>query len=267
VNTLISASPHDVFERGALVSYVRKIVSLSGAPQPFGYEFLTRVHAPGGRMLTVEEFVSAARREVTPASIDRGIIGVLLESLRTHSEALCARGVTLVLRVGASWLGDEPLIDHVASELQRIGAAPCLIISLDSEALAHVESADRAGVRRLSASGCRFAIAGNIDVAGVNGFPIEFVKIDRRGVRDVLGSRSAERTVLAAIAAARHWGMRTVAPCVDSSAIADRLRTLGVDFGIGSALASAEPLEQLVSAGSLSAHSPRTNIRGPALSR
>lgn len=53
-------------------------------------------------------------------------------------------------------------------------------------------------------------------------------------------------TVQAAIECARQAGIRTVAPCVDSLAIADRLRTLGVDFGYGSALVSPEPLEQLI---------------------
>lgn len=245
----VAAWSRGVLAREQFVPYAQPILPLSNSQQPFAYELLSRVRAPDGRTVTLEEFVSAIRGHLTPISIECWTIGHVLASLREHSRELFARGITLVLNVSASWLSHDRFVQHAARELRRTDAASCLIISVSNEVLAQSGSAGRARLHRLCESGCRFGIVGSgVDLKGLRSadLPIEFMSIDGRRIREILTSRAAERAAEAAIECARQAGVRTVAPCVDSLAIANRLRSLGIDYGYGSALGTPEPLKRLV---------------------
>jgi EAL domain-containing protein (putative c-di-GMP-specific phosphodiesterase class I) len=97
-----------------------------------------------------------------------------------------------------------------------------------------------------SVGGCRLCIDGVSGAlwqkAPLNTLPVAMIKIDSRHGCDVLTNRQSEAVVRAAVEWGERTGARIVATGIDTSAIAERLRSLGVRYGQGSAFGGFEPL-------------------------
>jgi EAL domain-containing protein (putative c-di-GMP-specific phosphodiesterase class I) len=70
-------------------------------------------------------------------------------------------------------------------------------------------------------------------LAHLKRLPVQYLKIDGRFVRRILDDRVAESIVSGITKAAKTLGVATIAEHVESEALADRLRTLELDFGQG----------------------------------
>jgi EAL domain-containing protein (putative c-di-GMP-specific phosphodiesterase class I) len=105
-------------------------------------------------------------------------------------------------------------------------------------------------VRHLRQLGCRFALddfgTGANSLAYLKGFPVTRVKIDGSFVRDILTSSSSQQTVKAIMQLTRGMGIDTVAEFVESDAIAQKVRSLGIDYAQGYAYGKPEPLEDVL---------------------
>jgi len=78
--------------------------------------------------------------------------------------------------------------------------------------------------------------------------PATCLKIDGTFVRDVVGDDRAQAMLSAIVRLAQAMGLRTVAECVESDAIRDIVRQLGVEFGQGFSIGRPAPLEKVISA-------------------
>ena len=76
--------------------------------------------------------------------------------------------------------------------------------------------------------------------------PITRVKIDGSFVRDILTNPRSQATVRGIVELARGMSLETVAEYVESEAIAERMRELGVDYGQGYVFGKPQPLEALL---------------------
>jgi len=72
--------------------------------------------------------------------------------------------------------------------------------------------------------------------------PVALAKIDSRFVGDILINRDSETLVRSAVQWGQGAGVEIAATGVDTPAIAERLRALGVRYGQGSAFGTAEPI-------------------------
>jgi EAL domain-containing protein (putative c-di-GMP-specific phosphodiesterase class I) len=76
--------------------------------------------------------------------------------------------------------------------------------------------------------------------------PVDYVKIDGRFVRDMVGN-SVDNAMVAAINQVGHvMGIRTIAEYAHNEAILERLATLGVDFAQGYAVGEPVPLASIL---------------------
>jgi EAL domain-containing protein (putative c-di-GMP-specific phosphodiesterase class I) len=72
--------------------------------------------------------------------------------------------------------------------------------------------------------------------------PVSLAKLDSHHVCDILTSPQAEALVRSAVAWGQRAGVAVAAAGIDTPAIAERLRTLGVHYGQGSVYGAAEPV-------------------------
>jgi EAL domain-containing protein (putative c-di-GMP-specific phosphodiesterase class I)/CheY-like chemotaxis protein len=232
-----------------LVLQAQRVVSLEKTT-PVGYEVSVRIQAHGDKVHTIGNFISSTRHQLPPVSIDRWVFRHVMEALRSHARTFALRNLTVSLNVSVSSLADPEFARLLALELPAEGLAAHFAIELRESALAKSLRQDKQLLARLSEmtdSGiCRLCIDG---VSGalwqrgpLNTLPIAMAKIDTRHASDVLTNRQSEALVRAAV----EWGSRNdtriVATGIDSIAIAERLRGLGVCYGQGSAFGGVGPL-------------------------
>jgi len=232
-----------------LVLQAQRVVSLE-KETPVGYEVSVRIQAHGGNVHTIGNFISSTRHTVPSVSVDRWVFRHVMEALRNHARMFALRNLTISLNVSLSSLSDPEFVRLLAHELPAEGLAAHFAIELRESALVKGLQQDKHLLGRLAeitASGiCRLCVDGVSGAlwqrAPLNAMPVAMVKLDSRYGCDVLTNRKSEAVVLAAV----EWGSRNdsriVATGIDSSAIAERLRSLGVRYGQGSALGSIEPL-------------------------
>jgi len=108
-------------------------------------------------------------------------------------------------------------------------------------------------IHELRALGCRFALddfgSGLSSFAYLKDLPVDFLKVDGHFVRDIAHD-SIDRAMVEAVNRIGHEiGLRTIAEFVESQAILDCLRELGVDYAQGYAIARPQPLADRLAAG------------------
>lgn len=232
-----------------LVLQAQRVVSLEDQT-PLGYELSVRMHAAGGTVHTIGNFISSARHHVQSASIDRWVLRHVVEALRSHARVLALHHLTISLNVSVSSVADPDFVRQLASELSGEGLAPHFAIELREAALAKRLSEDEHLLPRLyrmaGVGGCRLCVDGASGALWqkppLNTLPVAMVKIDSRHGCDVLTNRQSEAIVRSAVEWGERTGARIVATGIDTVAIAERLRALGVRYGQGTAFGGFDPL-------------------------
>jgi EAL domain-containing protein (putative c-di-GMP-specific phosphodiesterase class I) len=232
-----------------LVLQAQRVVSLDKAT-PVGYEVSVRIQASGGTVHTIGNFISSAQHQVPPVSIDRWVFRHVMEGLRSHARTFALRNLTISLNLSVASLADPEFVRLLAHELPAEGLAAHFAIELRESALAKSLRQDKRLLGRLTEiaeSGiCRLCVDGVSGVlwqkAPLNTLPVAMAKIDSRYGCDLLTNRQSEAVVRAAVEWGGRKNVRIVATGIDSMAIAERLRALGVWYGQGSAFGGVEPL-------------------------
>ncbi len=109
----------------------------------------------------------------------------------------------------------------------------------------------RAGglIRSLRGLGCRFSLddfgSGLSSFAYLKDLPSDFIKIDGKLVRAILRDPIEAAIVQAINQVGQTMGLKTVAEHVDSRALRDSLRRIGVDYGQGYYIARPVPFADL----------------------
>ena len=241
-------------EEGRFYLHCQRVVALGGAGAS-GEEYielLLRMTDEDGRLVLPGAFIPAAERYHLMGTIDRWVVGRALRCLgaislgRRASAAAPRFGVNLS---GMS-LGDPAFADYVLECFEQTGTPPsavCFEIT-ETAAISNLARAARF-IGRFRDLGCRFALddfgAGLSSFAYLKSLPVDYLKIDGGFVR---GS-CCDRVDLAAVDAARRLaqavGAKTIAECVETTEILERMRDLGIDFGQGHLIHVPEPYRAL----------------------
>jgi EAL domain-containing protein (putative c-di-GMP-specific phosphodiesterase class I) len=78
--------------------------------------------------------------------------------------------------------------------------------------------------------------------------PVTHLKIDGIFVRDVVSDDRSQAMLSAIVQLARAMNLKTVAECVESEAIWQATRSLGVEYGQGFSIGRPTPLEKVLGA-------------------
>ncbi len=203
-------------------------------------ELLLRLRDEDGRIVAPGAFLPAAERYGMMPSLDRWVIGEAI----AHFDQLHSSGRPpgrCSLNLAASTLDDDGLADYVLGLIDKHGVSPsrlCFEIT-ETEAVRNLARAVRV-MQRLRAVGCQVALddfgAGMSSFGYLKNLPVDVIKIDGSFIRE-LDSDPMSRSIVDAITEIGHQrGLDVVAEWVASEAIAELLRTLGVDYGQGFAL-------------------------------
>jgi PAS domain S-box-containing protein len=193
-------------------------------------ELLIRMRSPEGKLIPPGDFLPAAEKYGAIRDIDRWVL--------SQGADLAARGVDVEINISAASIGDPGLVMDIEHELERTGADPSrLVFEITETALIEKTEVAVALAERLRKIGCRFAL--DDFGSGYGGFhylkhlPMDFLKIDREFVRDLLTSVADQHVIRAVVGLAHGFGLKTIAEGVEDQETLDLLRDLGVDHAQG----------------------------------
>jgi len=232
--------------------HAQPIVSLANTRVVCEYELLLRMRGNDGNTVSAAEIISAAQRYQLMPSIDRWVVQHAMRKLGPHRTTLRQRGICMSINISGQSIGDPEFLSFLAQELSRSGLAPSSVMIEITEHTAVAtrgNGADR--LRKLCSRGWRIALddfgTGTNSLSNLKGLPVARIKIDGSFVLDLLTSRRSVATVQAIVQLAKGEDIDTVAEFVETPAIAQKLRALGVDFGQGYAFGKPEPLDSVLS--------------------
>jgi len=246
VGTLRYALANDTFRLEA-----QTIVPLNGAVTGPKFELLLRMTDERGQNLSPDKFLSAAERYQLAPAIDRWVLRRVLQTLKPHAAALAGRSACFAVNISGQSLGDADFCAFLESELRGSGL-PASLLSFELTETAAVANIVRAEalMRRLRELGFDVALddfgRGLSSLTYLKTLPATCLKIDGTFVRDVVDDDRSQAMLSAIVRLAQAMGLRTVAECVESDAIRDIVRQLGVEFGQGFSIGRPQPLDQVI---------------------
>ncbi|WP_235507389.1 EAL domain-containing protein [Acidovorax sp. Leaf78] len=215
-------------------------------------EVLLRLREENGELVSPGTFIPAAEHYGMMPSIDRWVIRHTLQALARHQRTPGARALhTCAINLSGTSLGDDSLLKYIRTALTESGldrALLCFEIT-ETSAISHLPNAVRL-MKELQQLGCRFALddfgAGMSSFTYLKHLPVNYLKIDGAFVKDLLHDPTSRAMVEMVHRIGHVMGKETIAEFAESDAIVDALRTIGVDYAQGYAVAKPVPLEQLL---------------------
>jgi diguanylate cyclase (GGDEF)-like protein len=229
------------------------IVALNGAPSHPKFELLLRMTDEAGNSVPPDKFLSAAERYQLAPAIDRWVVRQVIETLKPVAEPLYRLHACFAVNISGQSLGDAEFATFMESTLRDAGL-PLALLSFEVTETAAVANIVRAEalIRRLRELGCAVALddfgRGLSSLTYLKTLPVTHLKIDGSFVRDVVTDERSHAMLSAIVQLARAMGLETVAECVESDAIRQAIRDLGVSYGQGFSIGRPTPLDKVLGA-------------------
>jgi len=202
-----------------------------------------------GRLVAPGEFLPAARRYGLMGRIDRWVTGQVGEWLQWRAGTGRAMPELVTINLSGSSLGDPEFRDFAEQLVCGLpdGGSLCFEITA-GEAIANLAEASTF-IARMKQHGCRFALddfgCGLASFAYLKRLPVDFVKIDGEFVRDAATDPVNLAMVEAIHRIGKVMGLQTIAETVESQAVYEKIRAIGVDYCQGYLFGGLKPLLSL----------------------
>src|SRR6476620_3886359 len=207
-------------------------------------ELLVRLIDENNELIQPITFIPAAERYHLMPSIDRWVIRTafrLLADRRAAGDASALSGTYAINLSGAS-IGDDQFLDYVRERFSRFRIphrSICFEITETTAVTSLSKAAEFIGAMR--EPGCRFALddfgVGVSSFTYLKQLPVDFLKIDGSFVKNMLHDPVDAAMVEAIHRIGRVMGKQTIAESVETAAALDALRSVGVDYAQGNAIA------------------------------
>ncbi|MCL4138357.1 UNVERIFIED_CONTAM: hypothetical protein GTU68_056842 [Idotea baltica] len=239
------ALDHDRF-----LLYAQPIAALSDMSSSISYEILMRMKMKNGKIVLPGTFLPASERYNSASRIDRWVVSHSLRWMNNHVVQL-ANIESISINLSGQSLGDESMTEYIIRELET-GSIPAHKIKFEiteTAAIANLHDATLF-INALKAYGCRFALddfgSGLSSFAYLKHLGVDTLKIDGMFIKDMLSDPIDYEMVKSINQIGHVMGLETVAEFVESKAILDKLKEIGVDYGQGYSIGAPVLLDELL---------------------
>jgi diguanylate cyclase (GGDEF)-like protein len=202
------------------------------------FEVLFRMVDENGLIRGPDGIIETAEQYGLISVIDRWVLRHTLRLLSAQPQAFLDGLDHCSVNLSGASLKDPSLVDFIRRQFDRVGIPPgkiCFEIT-ETSAVRDIAQARRL-MEELGTLGCRFALddfgSGMASYAYLRDLPVNYVKIDGSFVRG-LASSTLDRAIVGSITQIGHMlGIGVVAEGVETQAIDDQLKLLGVDLAQG----------------------------------
>ena len=237
---------HRALAEDRLCLYAQPMHAMHGTgTEVLHQELLVRLIDERNELIPPINFIPAAERYHLMPSIDRWVIRTafrLLADRRAAGDPSAMAG-TYAINVSGASIGDDQFLDYVRESFARFRIPHrtiCFEITETTAVTSLTKAADFIGALR--EPGCRFALddfgVGVSSFTYLKQLPVDYLKIDGSFVRNMLHDPVDAAMVEAIHRIGRVMGKQTIAESVESTATLEALRSVGVDFAQGNAIAA-----------------------------
>jgi diguanylate cyclase (GGDEF)-like protein/PAS domain S-box-containing protein len=212
-------------------------------------EVLLRLRDEEGQLVPPNTFIPSAERYGLMPQIDRWVVRNAFATLAARTGRADAMPVVAcAINLSGATFNDESFIGFVRDEFASHGVSPETICFEITETAAIADMPSAIGfMNALRGIGCRFALddfgAGMSSFAYLKHLPVDYLKIDGGFVKDMLDDPIDRAMVEMISHIGKVMGKQTIAEFVETDAIVDALREIGVDFVQGYAIARPIPFD------------------------
>jgi diguanylate cyclase (GGDEF)-like protein len=247
-------------DEGSFVLYGQRILPINSDPYGEHAEVLLRMTTPDGTLVSPAVFMPAAERFNMASRIDRWVVSnsILWVSELPNLELL----KNLSINLSGQSIGDRAFQRWVLGALEEAGYSICTRLTFEiTETSAVTNLADaRHFFVKVRSLGIRVALddfgAGASSFGYLKNIQIDILKIDGQFVKNIVLERLDAAAVRCFVDIAKVIGVKTVAEYVESDAVFEQLRQMGVDYAQGYLLHQPEPLDRMMLNSSFAALAP-----------
>lgn len=229
---------NEALEQDRFELFCQDIAPLRGGSPGRHFEVLLRKREPDtGALLAPTEFIAAAERFGLSARLDTWVVDRCLDWLEDHPQQ--AASVRLCsINLSSASLVDPGFGRFLRQRLAR-SSFPATRLCFEITETGAVSDLGRAVdfIRSLRALGCRFALddfgTGFCSFSYLPQLDVDLLKIDGSFVREATESPLALAIVQSIVQIARVTGRQSVAEWVETPALAEQMRELGLDYAQG----------------------------------
>jgi diguanylate cyclase (GGDEF)-like protein/PAS domain S-box-containing protein len=219
------------------------------AATPMTYELLLRMRDEDGSIVPPGAFLPAVERYNLTPRVDQWVIATALRWLAANPAAT-QRIARVFVNLSGDSLGDPQLHDFILGVLDETRVAPAKIgfEITETAAIGNLTRANQliAELRRL---GCAFSLddfgSGVSSFAYLKALTVDWLKIDGLFVGNVAHDRVDYEMVRSITEIGHVMGKKVVAESVESAAVLEQLKQIGVDYAQGKALGAPMALDKL----------------------
>jgi len=243
-------------EENRLELYFQPIRPIGSAGATAFHELTVRLRDDDGRLVSPGEFIPAAERYNVMSVIDRWVVERATERLKewvareTRGDRRELQLPLLAVNLSGTSLNEQSFIDFVLQQVGDATLAQALCFEITETAAVTNLSNATFVMRELKARGCKFSLddfgTGLSSFMYLKTLPVDYLKIDGQFIRHIADDAVDRSMVEAICKVGKALGIETVAECVDSQAVLDELRRIGIDYAQGYFLAKPEPIERLM---------------------
>ena len=212
-------------------------------------EILLRLRDEDGRLVEPAVFLPTAERYGLTTRVDGWVVSRTFRWLSERVER-GRENVTCFINLSGKSLGDDRFTELVLDQFERweIDTESICFEITETSAIADMPNALRF-MSTLRKTGCRFALddfgSGLSSFAYLRTLPVDYLKIDGVFIHDLVNNQ-LDRALVNSINEIGHvMGKKTIAEHVESDAVLERLREMGVDFVQGFGVAYPQALSRL----------------------
>ncbi len=216
---------------------------------PHFHELTVRLRDADGQLVPPSEFIPAAERYNVMSIIDRWVVTRAVQLLKDRQQGGAPLPLLAVNLSGTS-LNEQSFAEFVLQNVGESSVAVALCFEITETAAVTNLSNAIYFMRELKARGCKFSLddfgSGLSSFMYLKTLPVDFLKIDGQFISHI-AEDPVDRSMVEAISkVGRALGIATVAECVESQAVLEELKRLGVDFAQGFFVAAPLPIAQLI---------------------
>lgn len=209
-------------------------------------EVLVRLLDDEGQLVAPGSFLPAAERYDIMPAIDRWVIRSVFSRYKGLLDAM-GGPLTCAINLSGTTLNSGGILEFIQQQAQEFELPPgavCFEIT-ETAAISNMSHATEF-MRKVKALGFSFALddfgVGTSSLAYLKTLPVDYLKIDGSFIRNIVND-SIDRAMVDTINRVGHiMGLLTVGEYAESQSVIDELRSLGVDFAQGYAVARPQPL-------------------------
>lgn len=196
------------------------------------------------------DFIPTAERWKRSPDLDQWVLRNSFKWIRENAALLGAVNGFSINLSGLS-LVNENVLDFIRNALDGndLPAEKIIFEVTESAAIERLDAAQDF-IDKVKAYGCRFSLddfgSGYSSFAYLKGLKVDYLKIDGAFIRDMLKEHADFAMVKSMHEVGHALGLKTIAEYVESDAIFDKLKEIGIDYAQGYAIEKPMPLHQLL---------------------